>query len=338
MAAAESSEAEIIAGGEGGVPRCFGNEIDETAKVPKRIPHMRIGITGATGFIGGHLGLLAQGAGHDVIAYTRKAGSFVPVSKETLYQPKKAPYALPETKLDALVHLSGESLMGLWTHEKRERIWKSRVDFTEALGAHLGTWNPENRPQVLVCASGAGFYGNHGTEPVDESSPRGEGFLANVCAGWEKAALRAASLGMRVVSLRTGMVLGGDGGAFPLLKRVFGLGLGGKLGSGEQWMSWIHIDDAVGILLKAVEIETVSGPVNLCAPEAVTNAEFTEKLAAALKRPAFFHAPAFALRLLLRGMAEEMLLGGQRVIPRVAAEMGYDFAHPTLDSALKALI
>jgi uncharacterized protein (TIGR01777 family) len=299
---------------------------------------MRIGITGATGFIGGDLGLLVQGTGHDVIAYTRKAGSFVPISNETLYQPRKAPHALPETKLDALVHLSGESLMGLWTHEKRERIRKSRVDFTEALVAHLDTWQEENRPKVLVCASGAGFYGNHRREAVDESSPRGEGFLADVCAGWEKAALRAESLGVRVILLRTGMVLGSDGGAFPLLRRVFGLGLGGKLGSGEQWMSWIHIDDAVQIVLKAIETESVSGPVNLCAPEAVTNAEFTARLAAALKRPAFFHAPAFALRLLLRGMAEEMLLGGQRVIPRVATEMGYSFAHSTLAGALASLL
>jgi uncharacterized protein (TIGR01777 family) len=292
---------------------------------------MRIGITGASGFIGRHLAAAAKGRRHEVIAYSRRAGA-------GLMQPKHAEHALPETRLDALVHLAGESLMGLWTHEKRDRIWKSRVDFTEALVAHLGTWQAENRPKVLVCASGAGFYGNSGDESVDESSPRGGGFLADVCAGWEKAALRAEALGMRVVLLRTGMVLGTDGGAFPLLKRVFGLGLGGRLGSGTQWMSWIHVEDAVQIILKALQTEAVRGAVNLCAPEAVTNAEFTRKLAAALKRPAFFHAPAFALKLLLRGMAEEMLLGGQRVIPRVATEMGYTFAHPTLDSALKALL
>lgn len=299
---------------------------------------MRIGITGATGFIGGELALFALGGGHEVIAYTRKAGSFVPVSSETLYQPKAAPHALPETKLDALVHLAGESLMGLWTHEKRERIWNSRVDFTKALVAHLGTWSTANRPKVLVCASGAGFYGHTGERQVDESSPRGSGFLADVCEGWEQAARGAEALGIRVVNLRTGMVLGSDGGAFPLLKRVFGLGLGGRLGSGEQWQAWIHLHDAVLIILRAIEAEAVSGPINLCAPEAVTNAEFTRGLAAALKRPAFFHASTFALRLLLRSMADEMLLGGQRVIPRVAAEMGYGFAHPTLSSALKSLV
>jgi hypothetical protein len=212
------------------------------------------------------------------------------------------------------------------------------VDFTESLVTHLGTWKAENRPKVLVCASGAGFYGNSGADAVDETSPRGEGFLADVCAGWEAAAHRAEALGIRVITSRTGMVLGRDGGAFPLLRRVFACGLGGRLGSGRQWMSWIHIDDAVQILLQAITTETVRGPLNLCAPEPVTNAEFTHKLAAALHRPAFFHAPAFALKLLLRGMADEMLLGGQRVIPRVATQMGYGFTYPTLSGAFTALV
>lgn len=292
---------------------------------------MRIGITGATGFIGRHLKECAINRGLEVIVYSRRPGA-------GLTQPKEAPHALPETPLDALVHLSGESLMGLWTQDKRDRIWKSRVDFTESLVAHLGTWKAENRPKVLVCASGAGFYGNSGADAVDETSPRGEGFLADVCAGWEAAAHRAEALGMRVITSRTGMVLGRDGGAFPLLRRVFACGLGGRLGSGQQWMSWIHIDDAVQLLLQAITTDTVSGPLNLCAPEAVTNAEFTQKLAAALHRPAFFHAPAFALKLLLRGMADEMLLGGQRVIPRAATEMGYAFAHPSLSGALASLV
>ncbi len=292
---------------------------------------MRIGITGATGFIGRHLKDYATDRGHEVIAYSRRPSS-------GLTQPKQAPHALPETPLDALVHLSGESLMGLWTQDKRDRIWKSRVDFTESLVAHLNTWKAENRPKVLVCASGAGFYGNRGADAVNETSPRGEGFLADVCAGWEAAAHRAEALGIRVITSRTGMVLGRDGGAFPLLRRVFACGLGGRLGSGRQWMSWIHIDDAVHILLQAITTETVRGPLNLCAPEPVTNAEFTHKLAAALHRPAFFHAPAFALKLLLRGMAGEMLLGGQRVIPGVATQMGYGFTYPTLSGAFKALV
>ena len=260
------------------------------------------------------------------------------LAKETLTQPKTAPHELPETNLDALVHLAGESLMGLWTKTKRDRIWKSRVDFTRGLVRHLGTWKAENRPRVLVCASGAGFYGDRGDELLDETSPSGAGFLAELCVAWEKAAKEAEQLGMRVVMLRTGMVLGPDGGAFPLLKRVFGFGLGGRLGSGRQWMPWIHIDDAAQLIVKAVETPQLRGPINLTAPGAVTNAEFTQTLAKALHRPAFFHAPAFAMRLLLRGMADEMLLGSQRVNPRAATDSGYIFAHPNLQGALASLL
>lgn len=300
---------------------------------------MRIGITGATGFLGRHVIRQAQGLGHEVVAYTRSHhGLPVLLAAETLAQPKSAPYELPEARLDALLHLSGESLMGWWSQSKRERIWKSRVDLTTSLIGHLSTWKPANRPKVLVCASGAGFYGNRGDELLDESSGVGTGFLAKLCSEWESAASQAETLGMRVVSLRTGMVLGTDGGAFPLLRRIFGFGLGGRLGSGKQWMPWIHVEDASGLILRALTEKSMRGAINLVAPEAVTNATFTQALAEALKRPAFCHAPAFALRLLLRGMADEMFLGSQRVNPRVAAELGYHFAHPTLSSALQALV
>ena len=300
---------------------------------------MRIGITGATGFLGRHVIRQAQGGGHDLIAYSRsQLGLPVLLAKETLTQPKTAPHELPETQLDALVHLAGESLMGLWTKTKRERIWKSRVEFTQGLVKHLGTWKAENRPRVLVCASGAGFYGDRGDEVLDERSPSGAGFLAALCVEWEKAAKEAEQLGMRVVMLRTGMVLGPDGGAFPLLKRVFGFGLGGRLGNGRQWMPWIHVEDAAGLILRAVNHDDLRGPINLTAPRAVTNAEFTATLAKTLHRPAFFHAPAFAMRLLLRGMADEMLLGSQRVSPRAATDSGYTFAHPNLQEALASLL
>ena len=273
------------------------------------------------------------------MAYSRSQhGLPVLLASETLTQPKAAPHELPETRLDALVHLAGESLMGLWTKTKRERIWKSRVEMTQGLVKHLGTWKAENRPRVLVCASGAGFYGDRGDDMLDEASPSGAGFLAELCVEWEKAAKEAESLGMRVVMLRTGMVLGPDGGAFPLLKRVFGLGLGGRLGSGRQWMPWIHVEDAARLILRSVEHADLRGPINLTAPEAVTNAVFTQTLAKALHRPAFFHAPAFAMRLMLRGMADEMLLGSQRVSPRVASDSGYRFTHPTLASALASLL
>jgi uncharacterized protein (TIGR01777 family) len=297
---------------------------------------MRIGLTGATGFVGSHFTRLACQPG-EVVAYSR--GSRLPEgAASVLRQPADAPHALPETRLDALVHLAGESLMGLWTPAKRERIWRSRVDFTEGLVRQLSNWRPENRPRVLVCASGAGYYGNRGDLPVDESTPQGEGFLAELCGRWEAAARAAESLGLRVVNLRTGMVLGARGGALPLLRRVFGLGLGGRLGSGRQWLSWIHADDAARLIRRAVEDERLKGPLNLCAPGAVTNADFTRGLAAALHRPAFCHAPDFALRLILRDLAGEMLLAGQRVVPQAALDAGYRFAFPTLETALADLL
>jgi len=296
---------------------------------------MRIGITGATGFIGRHLTALARESG-EVIAYTRGHAA-LQLADRTLRLPGDAPHALPETRLDALVHLAGEPLAGLWTREKRDRIWRSRVDFTESLVAHLGTWKMENRPRVLVCASGAGFYGDSGGVVVDEAAPQGAGFLAELCGRWEAAAQGAEAAGMRVVTLRTGMVLGPDGGAYPLLRRVFRLGLGGRLGCGAQWMSWIHIRDAARMILRAVEDESWRGPLNVCAPGAVTNAQFTRALAAAVRRPAFFHAPAFGLRLLLRGMADEMLLGGQRAAPAKALEAGFRFDFPRVDDAMADL-
>jgi uncharacterized protein (TIGR01777 family) len=297
---------------------------------------MRIGLTGATGFVGNHFARLACQPG-EVVAFTR--GTRVPAGAAvTLRQPADAPHALPETPLDALVHLAGESLMGLWTPAKRERIWRSRVDFTEGLVRHLAGWRPENRPKVLVCASGAGYYGDSGDRPVDETAPQGGGFLAELCGRWEAAARGAEALGLRVVTLRTGMVLGSDGGALPLLRRVFGLGLGGRLGSGRQWLSWIHVDDAARLIRLAVENDTLRGPLNLCAPEPVTNADFTRVLAAALRRPAFCHTPAFALRLLLRDLAGEMLLAGQRGVPRAALDAGYRFAFPRLETALADLL
>lgn len=299
---------------------------------------MRIGITGASGFLGGHLACLLSPQS-EIIAYTRGARHRLRHAPHESYQlPAATPQALPETRLDALVHLAGESLMGLWTAEKKARIWQSRVDFTEGLVAHLGNWKKEHLPKVLICASGAGFYGDAGDALRDETSPQGTGFLAEICGRWEAAAQRAEALGIRVVMLRTGMVLGRDGGAYPLLKRVFALGLGGRLGSGAQWMPWIHLHDAVGLIRFALVNDSLYGPLNLCAPEAVTNAEFTRTLAAALKRPAFFHAPAFAMRLLLRDMASEMLLGSQRVTPQRAVEAGYAFEFPTLKKALSSLV
>ncbi|HYF37717.1 MAG TPA: TIGR01777 family oxidoreductase, partial [Prosthecobacter sp.] len=204
--------------------------------------------------------------------------------------------------------------------------------------AHLGTWRPENRPRVLVCASGIGAYGDRGEEILDENSPRGRGFLADLCLEWESAAREAERLDIRVVHLRSGMVLSREGGALPLLKRLFSWGLGGRLGSGRQWLSWIHVRDEAGLVLWAISNEEVRGPLNACAPYSVPNAAFTRTLAAKLRRPAVIPVPAVALRATMRGMADEMLLCSQHAIPRVAADFGYTFHHPHLEEALSSLI
>lgn len=296
---------------------------------------MKIGITGSTGMIGQAISTLALGSGHEIISYSRRPQQAQGITKPML---STAENPLPETQLDALVHLAGETLLGLWTKAKLERIWKSRVDLTKQVVAQLRCWKPENRPKALLCASGVGFYGDRGDEVLEENSTSGSGYLAGLCREWEAAAKQAAELGTRVVLLRTGVVLGQNAGAFPLMRRAFACGAGGRFGSGKQWMSWIHEQDQAGLILWAIENESVVGPLNLCSPTPVTNADFTRQLAAHLKRPAFLHVPAFALRLAMPGMGQEMLLASQRAFPRVANDLGYRFAYPTLDDALSALI
>ena len=293
---------------------------------------MRIGITGASGFIGSAFGRHAAATGHEIVAFSRSGKT----DQAWVAESRRVSSTLDASGCDALVHLAGESLLGYWTKEKKKRIWDSRVDLTKSVVASLAIAKP--RPRILLCASGAGFYGNRGDEQLDESSSRGMGFLSDVCVAWESAAKQAEKLGLRVVHLRTGMVLGNNGGALTLLRKVFGLGLGGRLGDGRQWMPWIHIEDQVRLMLWCIESANVAGPVNHVAPGTVTNREFTETLASTLKRPAFFHAPAFALRLVMRDMADEMFLGSQRVLPRVALDLGFTFRHPALDSALSGIL
>lgn len=297
---------------------------------------MRIGITGATGLIGSTFSKLALASGHEIIAYTRNEGK-VPSAAQTLRQPADASYRLPETRLDALVHLAGESLMGLWTHSKRQRIWTSRVDLTQRLMNHLETWDVSNRPRTVLGASGIGYYGSRGDTLLDESSVRGTGYLADLCEEWEKAVQISSQWQARSIHLRTSMVLSSEGGAYAALRQIFGYGLGGQLGSGRQWMSWIHVQDEAAMMLWALENPEVSGPLNLCSPHPELNSSFTRKLAASLRRPAFMRVPAFAMRLLMRGMADEMLLCSQRAIPRTATDLGYHFAHPKLEDALATL-
>ena len=283
---------------------------------------MKIGLTGGTGFLGRHFTQCARQAGHAVIAFSRKpAGDQRDLAK------------LDFTGLDAVVHLAGENVLGLWTREKKRRIHESRVALTQRMVAAMRTL--AEPPRVLVSASGVSFYGDRGDEVLDESSTQGSGFLGEVVRDWEAAVAEAGPFA-RTVSVRFGMVLGPDGGAWPLLRRIFRLGLGGRLGSGRQWMAWIHVDDAVRQLLAAVEHGSLRGVVNGVAPEAVTNLEFTKCLAVELHRPAIFPVPAIVLKNLPGGFGQ-VFLDSTRVIPAAWQKEGFTYDFPTLQSAIRNL-
>lgn len=234
---------------------------------------------------------------------------------------------------DAVINLAGENIAeGRWSEARKKRLVDSRLESTRALVTAIQ--NSARKPKLLLNASAIGIYGDRGEEPVDEGSAPGSDFLARLCADWESEARRAESAGCRVALLRTGIVLGPGGGALAKMLPPFKLGLGGPLGSGRQWMSWISLDDEVGLIIHALQ-GSLSGPINLVAPAPARNADFAKALGRALHRPAVLPAPAFALKLAL-GEMSELLLGGQKVVPKKALESGYRFQHPTLESALKA--
>lgn len=244
--------------------------------------------------------------------------------------------AAPLEGLAAAIHLSGASVAAhRWTPAYKREIAASRIDSTRALAATLARLN--HPPQVMLVASAVGFYGNRGDEMLNESSAPGSGFMAELCEQWEAAAQPARDAGIRVVHLRFGVVLG-PGGALARMTPIFRLGLGGPLGSGRQWMSWISLDDVVAAILFALDTPILAGPVNFTAPNPVTNAEFTRVLARCLHRPAIFPAPAFALRIALGQMADEALLASARVLPARLTEAGFQFQHPTIEEALAAAL
>jgi uncharacterized protein (TIGR01777 family) len=212
---------------------------------------------------------------------------------------------------------------------------ESRIDSAREFAHACGTLPESERPRVLVCASAVGYYGDRGEEELDESSPPGQGFLADLCVEWEAAAAEVEAHGVRRVSLRFGVVLSREGGALAQLARLFRLGLGGRVGHGRQWFPWIHLEDAVGLVRAALADDALRGPVNAVAPGCVRNNEFTQALARAVHRPALFPLPAIAVRAALRDLASE-LLGSRKVVPRAAQQRGYAFAHPSLAPALGA--
>lgn len=238
---------------------------------------------------------------------------------------------------DAVVHLAGEPIAsGRWSAARKQKILRSRIEGTRLLVDGLSRLS--KRPQVLVSASAVGYYGSRGDETLTESSAPGDGFLADVAKGWEAEAARAASLGVRVVSLRIGIVLSQRGGALARMLIPFRLGVGGRLGDGEQWMPWIHIEDLIGVIRLAMQREDLSGPINAVAPQPARNAEFTRALARALRRPARLPAPGFALRAVLGEMADALLLSSLRVTPNRLTGAGFSWKHPSLDAALQDLV
>lgn len=293
---------------------------------------MRVLVGGATGFIGTALTAALETQGHAMSRLVRGGQ----VSSESTVQWDPASGTIDATALegfDAVVHLGGENIAsGRWTPARKVRIRESRVAGTRLLCEALA--KIQRPPEVLVCASAVGFYGNRGREVLDEESPAGEGFLAEVCQAWEDATRPAASAGIRVVNARFGAVLARHGGALAKMLPLFTLGLGGVLGSGRQYLSWVALDDAVGAVLHVLATKSLAGPVNVVAPEAVTNREFTKTLGKVLHRPTWCWAPAFALRLALGEMADGLLLSSQRVVPKKLRETGYEFLHPDLAAAL----
>lgn len=243
----------------------------------------------------------------------------------------------PLSGFDAVIHLAGETILGRWTTEKKRTILESRSHGTRNLAAALAQTNV--KPRVFVCASAVGFYGNRGDEILREESTPGQGFLSEVCRAWEASSRTAADAGIRTVNVRIGLVLSAKGGALTAMLKPFKLGLGGRISSGQQWWSWIHIDDIVGGIHHAINTAELSGPVNLVAPNPVRNAEFTRELASALKRPAIFPVPAFALRTAFgKQAADELFLSSQRVEPEKLQASGYNFHYRNLKSALANLV
>ena len=282
---------------------------------------MRVGLTGATGFIGGQVAALCERHGHEIVPFSRHPKNGARLWGET-----------PDVRgLDAVINLAGESIMGLWTTEKKRRIRDSRVFGTRHLVDAMAS--AQSGPRILINASAIGFYGDTGDTLVDEFSPGGAGLLAETTAEWEAEARRATEFGIRVACVRIGFVLG-RGGALKLVAPLFRLGLGGRLGNGRQWMSGVHVEDVAGILRWALETQSVQGPVNAVFPEPFRNEEFTRELAWAVHRPAILSAPAFALRLLL-GEMSQIMLGSTRVKPTQALSNGYVFRFATLPSALQ---
>ncbi len=297
---------------------------------------MNVTISGASGFIGRRLLKVLGGAGHSLHVLSRHAGTNLPNGvRLSVWDPVNGtPPRESVENADVVIHLTGEPVAHRWNAEIKRRIRDSRVAGTRHLVEAVAAL--PRRPAALISASGVGYYGSRGDETLEESSPAGKDFLAEVCVAWEREAQAAETLGMRVAVIRIGMVLDSRGGALQRMLPAFRLGVGGRLGSGRQWVSWIHLNDLVDLFRYVVETP-VQGPLNGVAPEPVRNIEFTRQLAMALKRPAIFPVPEFGMRLLFGELAQ-VLLASQRAMPRAAEAAGFRFRFPQLGPALADLL
>ena len=308
---------------------------DLSAHRSSSLPAMKIAITGASGLIGSSLIPFLTTGGHEVVPLRRPSGS---ASDGLVWDPERPDFDTSGLAgVDAVVHLAGESIAeGRWTQAKKERIRRSRADGTRNLCEALAAM--ERPPKVLVSASAIGYYGSRGDELLDEGSAAGDGFLAEVCDAWEQATEVASAAGIRVVNLRLGVVLASQGGALAKMLTPFKLGVGGRLGSGSQAMSWIALEDVVGAIHHCLARKELSGPVNAVAPGVVDNRTFTKILGRVLKRPTILPMPAFAVRAAFGEMGQELLLSSARVRPARLLESGYEFRHPDLEGALRAYL
>jgi uncharacterized protein (TIGR01777 family) len=297
---------------------------------------MKILIAGSSGLVGNALYPVLTAAGHVVFPLVRPPR--VAGEKQVAWNPETGEMDLDAAAgTEGVVNLAGASIAGSkWSESRKRELRASRIDATRALVDAIAKLEP--RPRVLVSASAVGYYGNRGDERLDEGSAPGEGFLAKLAADWETEALRAETFGIRTVLLRFGVILSGKGGALAQMLGPFRMGVGGRLGSGRQWMAWVAMADVVGMIRAALESETWRGAYNCVAPEPVTNAEFTKALGRVLHRPTIFPVPPIALRTLFGEMADDMLLASQRVEPKRVAATDYSYAHTGLEPALREAI
>jgi uncharacterized protein (TIGR01777 family) len=295
---------------------------------------MNLLITGGTGFIGSALCTRLLDEKHSIVVLSRHP--------ETIKLPIKAVSSLEQLTDDdifnVVINLAGEPIADKrWSDQRKNRIYASRIVTTETLIAYLK--KSINKPKLLISGSAIGYYGIDGTDDIiDENSGNDDSFSSELCQKWETAALKAESLGIRTCLLRTGIVLGKNGGALSKMLPPFKMGLGGKIGHGKQWMSWIHLDDLVGIIVYCINNDNLKGPINGTSPNPVINQVFTKTLGLALKRPTIFPMPKAVIKLLMGQMGEELLLVGKRILPQKVLDAGYNFKYKTLEEALKNIV